>query len=110
MNSKNTKYIKGSLEREGLGEVAYYFKKANQNVSYATYALDNLEFSDATKTIKSVASKLEEIRRLANDVVAEIDAASAQICEEAEKKEEAKAEKAEKMKAPEYTYGVPKNR
>jgi hypothetical protein len=54
-----------------------------------------------------VASKIKEIRRLANDIVAEIDAASVQIVEAIEKKEEAKAEK---LKAPEYTYGVPKNR
>jgi hypothetical protein len=107
MNSKNTKYIKGSLEREGMGEVAYFFKKANQNIAYATDALDGIEFSDAAKSVKSVASKINEIRRLANDIVAEIDAASVQIVEAIEKKEEAKAEK---PKAPEYTYGVPKNR
>ena len=95
-----------------MGEVAYYFKKANQNITYATYSLDGIEFSDATKSIRSVASKIEEIRRLANDIVAEIDSASAQVVEAVEKTEEAKAEKAKayKPKAPEYTYGVPKNR
>lgn len=112
MNSKNTKYVKGTLEREGMAEVAYFFRKANQQIAYAGYALDGIEFSDAVKSIKSVASKLEEIKKLTNDIVAEIDNASVQICEAIEKKEEAKSDRpvVKKMKAPEYTYGVPKNR
>jgi hypothetical protein len=88
MNSKNPKYYKGTLEREGMGEVAYYFKKAGQNIAFATYSLDNAGFQDSSLRVKAIIDKVEEIKRLAGEVVAEIDKASIEICESAEAKEE----------------------
>lgn len=90
MNSKSTKYIKGTLEREGMGEVAYFFKKAGQNIAYADYALDNTKFEKSLLKVKAIAAKLAEIRKLSSEVIVAIDEASASICNEIEEDNEDK--------------------
>ena len=93
MSGKNVKIYRGALEKEGLSEVAYYFKKAEQNIQYAAYALDNTRFSDALLKISDINRKLAEIRRLTEEVVSGIDAASLSIYEKLQDREESEEAK-----------------
>lgn len=42
---KNSKFHRGVLENAGLGEVAFFLKKAKQNILYAATALEHTDFS-----------------------------------------------------------------
>lgn len=42
---KNLKIGRGVLEHAGLGEVAFFLKKARQNILYAEMALEHTDFS-----------------------------------------------------------------
>jgi len=75
MDSKNKRLRVdiGELEKAGLSEVTYFIKKAEKNIDYAMYSLDNTEFSAAVARLKVVSTKLKDMRKLGNDMLADID-------------------------------------
>lgn len=64
---KNLKFYRGVLESAGLGEVAFFLKKAKQDVLYAALALENTDFS-AFAEFNAIQAKLVKLR----DLVAEV--------------------------------------
>ena len=78
-SGKNAIIYKGALEKEGLSEVAYYFKKAEHDIQYAIYALDGTSFTDALARTAAIKARLAALRRLSDEVAMEIDAANMSI-------------------------------
>ena len=64
---KNPKFYRGVLENAGLGEVAFFLKKAKQNLLYAVVALENTDFSSFDE-LSAIQAKIVKLR----DFIAEL--------------------------------------
>ena len=42
-SSRFSRFYAGALESAGLGEAAFFLRKAKQNLSYALYAIENMD-------------------------------------------------------------------
>ena len=73
MNPRHPKVFKGVLENAGLGEVAFYLKKAKQNLAYAGYALDNTDFDEVREKSKGINRKVELLKNTILEIDEEID-------------------------------------
>jgi hypothetical protein len=71
-----------------MGEVAYYLKHAQHEVERALYALDGTDFNEAKALSRALAQKIENIRRLSNDVMVDLDMVRVSIVNKAESQEE----------------------
>jgi hypothetical protein len=78
-NSKNIKIYSGALEKAGLSEVSYFIKKAERNIDYALYSLEGTKFKAAENKLKSISDKLDDMRKMGNDMLVDIDKACLDI-------------------------------
>jgi hypothetical protein len=69
---KNLKMNRGVLENAGLGEVAFFLKKAKQEVLYASMALEHTDFSSFGE-LTALQAKLVKLRDLVAEVSGDID-------------------------------------
>ena len=90
---RTSKAFKGVLENAGLGEVAFYLKKAKQQLAYAEYALDNTNFSDALSRSKKIEVKIQLIRNTILELDEEIENLGLDLINELEKIDESEKEK-----------------
>jgi hypothetical protein len=79
---KNLKIHRGVLENAGLGEVAYFLKKAKQEVLYAAMALEHTDFSSFDE-VTALQAKLVKLRDLVAEVSGDIDRTEQAIASEA---------------------------
>ena len=84
MGNKTVKIYKGVLENAGLGEVAFYLKKAKTYLSYSLYALDNTDFKDVTSKSKSINKKIELLKNTILEIDNEIDDLGLELANEVE--------------------------
>ena len=78
---KNLKFYRGVLENAGLGEVAFFLKKAKQEVLYAALALEHTDFSSYNEVI-ALQAKLVKLRNLVAEVSGDIDSTEQSIASE----------------------------
>lgn len=69
---KNLKIYRGVLENAGLGEVAFFLKKAKQEVLYAAMALEHTDFSSFDE-VSALQAKLVKLRNLVAEVSGDIE-------------------------------------
>lgn len=79
---KNLKFSRGVLENAGLGEVAFFLKKAKQEVLYAAMALEHTDFSSFDE-VTALQAKLVRLRDLVAEVSGDIDGAAQSLATEA---------------------------
>lgn len=60
---KNPNFYRGVLENAGLGEVAFFLKKAKQNILYAEMALEHTDFSSFDE-LTAIQANVVRIREL----------------------------------------------
>ena len=60
---KNLNFNRGVLENAGLGEAAFFLKKAKQNILYAAMALEHTDFSsfDELTALQANIVKLRDL-------------------------------------------------
>lgn len=73
--------ITGALENAGLGEFAYYMKKAGQYTAYAEFALDNTNFDALKGRPTEISEKIVKLRKMANELIFEINNLPAEASE-----------------------------
>lgn len=78
---KNLKFYRGVLENAGLGEVAFFLKKAKQEVLYAALALEHTDFTSYNEVI-ALQAKLVKLRNLVAEVSGDIDRTEQSIASE----------------------------
>lgn len=88
MRNKSSNLYKGVLENAGLGETAFYLKKAKTYLSYAEYALDNTDFESVVSKSKSLHQKIEGIKQLILELDDGIDSLGNELVEEIGNREE----------------------
>ena len=93
MATKTSKIFKGVLENAGLGEVAFYLKKAKQNLSYAEYTLSNTDFSEVASRSKTIDKKIQLLRNTILELDEEIENIGLDIVRELENINESEEEK-----------------
>jgi hypothetical protein len=79
---KNLKFNRGALENAGLGEVAFFLKKAKQEVLYAAMALEHTDFSSFDE-VTALQAKLVKLRDLVAEVSGDIEQAGIALAHEA---------------------------
>ena len=109
--NKNLNKMKGVLETAGLGEFSYYMKKSGQYAQYAEYALENTNVDSLKGAPTSLKQKIDALRRLAAEIVYEIEQLPAQaivVIEDIEVKDldDENEEKAKDSKGSEDKYGI----
>jgi hypothetical protein len=82
--SKNAVFCRGELESAGLAEVAYFLKKAKQNIEYARFALDSTDFSVVSDMLNPAENKIAEIAALIVSTRRSIEVAERNIAGHAE--------------------------
>ena len=87
MGNNKTAIFKGVLENAGLGEFAFYLKKAKTNLGYAVYALDNTDFSEVTTKSKKIEQKIQLLRQTIVEIDEEIEGLGLEIAEAVEESE-----------------------
>lgn len=94
---------KGALEAAGLGEVAYFLRKARQQLDHAKFALENIDFSRSAEMLQNAGSRVDAIEKLMLDMRDDLSkaeqAALVSVEEKEEKDAQAEQEKAEAKKA-----------
>ena len=88
---KNLKFFRGVLESAGLGEVAFFLKKAQQNISFAKVSLDNTDFSSFSK-LPAIQEKIARIRNLIGEVDQDISSTEQSLLVGVAAKEDAEGE------------------
>lgn len=78
---KNLKFYRGVLENAGLGEVAFFLKKAKQEVLYAALALEHTDFSSLDE-VTAIQAKLVRLRDLVAEVSNDIDTTEQKLASE----------------------------
>lgn len=83
---EKTIFHKGVLESAGLGEVAFFLKKAKQNILYAEMTLEHTDFS-STRELVGLHEKANRLRDLIAEMSSDIEAAGNSFVEEIERRE-----------------------
>lgn len=63
-SSKTTGIQRGALESAGLGEIAYFLKKARQQLEHARFTLENIDFTRSAEMVASSQSRIDAINNL----------------------------------------------
>lgn len=71
---KNTRFYGGVLESAGLSEVAYFLKKARQDVIYAAVSMQNAELKSVRDEVEGGLMKIESITSSIDELSRQIDA------------------------------------
>ena len=95
MNSKKTVFQRGVLENAGLGEIAYFLKKAKQNIDFARFSLQNTDFSESAAVFDTVSSRATAMDTLLVEMRDEIDRVSVVILDTAREAEQRESESTE---------------
>lgn len=82
----------GALEAAGLGEVAYFLRKARQQIDHARFALENIDFSRSAKMLEDAGTRVDDIEKLMTDMRNALAWAEQAALDSAAEKEEFDAE------------------
>ena len=74
--TNNKTALKGILENAGLGEFSYYMNKSSRYAQYAGYALENTNFDSIKDCPATLKVKIDNLRKLAAEIVNEIETLS----------------------------------
>lgn len=88
---KFTDIQRGALEAAGLGEVAYFLKKARHQLDFAKFALRNIDFSRSEELIDSAQSRVDDIERIISEMNSDLQNAEQSALLAAEEREEESA-------------------
>lgn len=69
------------MESAGLGEAAHFLRKAKQQISYAQFALDNI---DQTDMLEVTRARIDELTKTIGEAMSEIETAEVALVEKAE--------------------------
>jgi hypothetical protein len=92
-SSKFSAFHRGALESGSLAEVAYFIKKAQQQLEHARYAMENADFSFSQEMLNPVDNKIEEIGRLIVETRRAVEVAAARMVDESNAHEDRLREK-----------------
>lgn len=92
---KFTGIYRGSLESAGLGELAYFLKKAKSQIDNARFTLDNTDFSRSLEILKNATEKISAIDRLIVDMRNDLEMAEQAALISMEEKETRETEESE---------------
>ena len=91
-NRKSPKLYKGVLENSSLAEVAFFLKKAKQNIAYASMALEQTDFTSALEEVKGLSDKITLMTQALADVSFSINHLEGQMIREVARAESSEDE------------------
>jgi hypothetical protein len=83
---KNPKIYRGVLENAGLGEVAFFLKKAKQEILYAVMALEHTDFSSFDE-FNAIQAKIVKLRGLITEISDDMSRAEKRLMDEVVERE-----------------------
>ena len=86
ISREKTRFYRGVLENAGLGEVAFFLKKAKQNILYAEMALQHTDFS-STRHIAAMQDRIGQMRDLMAALSGDMEKTEAELISAVAKKE-----------------------
>jgi hypothetical protein len=84
-----SRFRRGDLVSSGLGEAAYYLKKAKQNLSFAIFGLENADFDEAAEVLKGEDLSVESLTKKIAEMIAAVNRAEGKLIVLAEDRDRA---------------------